>query len=108
MNDTNDDVIDAQGGQGRDAQHEAFLRHYRTVDSVTIPKEVFEKIQQGQSGERAPRAVLRTVLGNPFPMPLMGFLMASTPLGCTLMGWRGAGGQGAALVLVSSPHLPSK
>lgn len=28
----------------------------------------------------------------------MGFLIASTPLGMNLMGWRGAGGGGAALV----------
>ncbi len=28
----------------------------------------------------------------------MGFLVASLPLGCNLMGWRGAGGGGAALV----------
>lgn len=96
MADTNDDVIDRAGGMGRDPQEQDhFLRHYRTVDSVTIPKEYFEKIH---STDRPPRAVLRTVFGNPFPLPLMGFLMASTPLGCTLMGWRGAGGQGAALV----------
>lgn len=96
MADTNDDVIDRAGGMGRDPEESRYLHHYRTVDSVTIPKEYFEKMHDG---ERAPpRAVLRTVFGNPFPMPLMGFLMASTPLGCTLMGWRGAGGQGAALV----------
>ncbi|KXL49726.1 MAG: hypothetical protein FE78DRAFT_139424 [Acidomyces sp. 'richmondensis'] len=95
MSGTNADIIDARGGSGRDPQYENFLQHYRTVDSVTIPKEYFEKIS---AEERAPRAVLRTVLGNPFPMALMGFLMASTPLGCTLMGWRGAGGAGAALI----------
>jgi uncharacterized protein len=29
---------------------------------------------------------------------LMGFLIASTPLGCALMGWRGSGGGGAATI----------
>jgi uncharacterized protein len=29
---------------------------------------------------------------------LMGFLVASTPLGCALMGWRGSGGGGAATI----------
>jgi succinate-acetate transporter protein len=29
---------------------------------------------------------------------LMGFLIASMPLGCSLMGWRGSGGGGAATV----------
>lgn len=95
MADTNADVIDRDGGLGRDPRAENLLHHYRTVDSVTIPKEYFEKVLPN---ERAPRAVLRTVFDNPFPLPLMGFLMASTPLGCTLMGWRGAGGQGTALV----------
>ena len=28
----------------------------------------------------------------------MGFLIASMPLGCNLMGWRGSGGGGAAIV----------
>jgi len=65
MSNTNADVINAKGGSGRDPQYENFLQHYRTVDSVTIPKEYFEKIS---AEERAPRAVLRTVLGNPFPM----------------------------------------
>jgi len=29
---------------------------------------------------------------------LIGFLLSLTPLACTLMGWRGAGGNGAANV----------
>ncbi|KAK5332313.1 hypothetical protein LTR98_011557, partial [Exophiala xenobiotica] len=35
---------------------------------------------------------------NPTPMPSMGFLIASMPLGCNLMGWRGSGGDGAAII----------
>ncbi|KAI5268192.1 hypothetical protein E4T47_07817 [Aureobasidium subglaciale] len=35
---------------------------------------------------------------NPTPLPLLGFLVASFPLGCALMGWRGAGGGGAATI----------
>lgn len=30
----------------------------------------------------------------------MGFLIASMPLGCSLMGWRGSGGGGAAIMYV--------
>ncbi|KAG0647504.1 hypothetical protein D0Z07_6692 [Hyphodiscus hymeniophilus] len=41
---------------------------------------------------------LRSTFANPTPMPLMGFLIASTPLGCNLMGWRGSGGGGAAII----------
>lgn len=95
MADTNDDLIEHAPPPGRDQQYESLLNHYRSVESVTIPKDYFEKIH---AQERATGAGLRAVVGNPFPMALMGFLMASTPLGCTLMGWRGAGGQGAALV----------
>lgn len=91
MTDTNDSVMDVRGGQGRlagdtnahvmdtlnnregtgvDRIQESPsgmtpLHHYRTVDSVVIPKEYFEKIRPD---ERTPRAVLRTVFGNPFPM----------------------------------------
>lgn len=67
MGDTNDNVMDARGGRGGQdtGSYGAALHHYRTVDSVVIPKEYFEKIN---SQERAPRAVLRTIFGNPFPM----------------------------------------
>ncbi|KAL4812417.1 GPR1/FUN34/yaaH family-domain-containing protein [Aspergillus spinulosporus] len=41
---------------------------------------------------------LRKKFGNPTPICLMGFLIASTPHACMLMGWRGAGGNGSALV----------
>lgn len=41
---------------------------------------------------------LRSTFGNPTPLALMGFLIASTPLGCQLMGWRGSGGGGASIV----------
>ena len=91
MTDTNHSVMDARGGQGRlagDTNAQVMdridysdgtgvdridtspsrlnpLHHYRTVDSVVIPKEYFEKIRPE---ERAPRALLRTVFGNPFLM----------------------------------------
>ncbi|KAK5020666.1 hypothetical protein LTS07_011495 [Exophiala sideris] len=47
---------------------------------------------------------LRSTFGNPTPMPLMGFLIASMPLGCNLMGWRGAGGDGAAIIRPYANH----
>lgn len=80
MPDTNENVMDTRGGRGRltgdpngdsiDGAEPRYrdmepLHHFRTVDSVTIPKEYFEKIRPE---EREPRAVLRTVFGNPFPM----------------------------------------
>jgi hypothetical protein len=39
---------------------------------------------------------LRKTFGNPTPLALLGFVIASTPFACTQMGWRGAGSNGAA------------
>ena len=36
---------------------------------------------------------------------LVGFLLSLTPLSCDLMGWRGAGGNGAADIGMSSPKV---
>ena len=63
--DTNQDVIDIAGGKGGDPRDLEYLRAIRTADSVTIPKEVFDQVYSTQA---QPRAVLRTVFGNPFPM----------------------------------------
>ncbi|KHJ32636.1 putative gpr1 fun34 -class plasma membrane protein [Erysiphe necator] len=38
----------------------------------------------------------RKGLGTPAPVALVGFLICLSPLACDLMGWRGAGGNGAA------------
>ena len=72
------------------------LRKIRTADSVAIPLDVFEKLylnpQQPASGH------LRKTFGNPTPVALVGFLVAATPNSIALMGWRGAGGGGGALL----------
>lgn len=75
------------------------LHHIRTADSVLlpIPRDAFEKLylspkHPSVSGD------LRKKLGNPTPIALMGFLIASIPNACIMMGWRGAGGQGGAIM----------
>jgi uncharacterized protein len=77
---------------------EDILRKIRTLDSIAIPLEVFEKLyltpQQPAAGH------LRKTFGNPTPAALVGFLLSSTPNACALMGWRGAGGGGGALLCV--------
>ena len=87
---SNDSINDAQ---------ESTLRQIKTADSVLlpIPREAFEKLylspkHPSVSGE------LRKKLGNPTPVALMGFLIASIPNACIMMGWRGAGGQGGAIM----------
>jgi len=72
------------------------LERYQTASSVVIPRDVFESMYL--SPYHRTRGHLRSIFGNPTPMPLMGFLIASMSLGCNLMGWRGSGGGGAAIV----------
>ncbi|KAM3538327.1 hypothetical protein ARSEF1564_008752 [Beauveria bassiana] len=66
------------------------------VQSVTITNEMFEKLYLNPAN-RVKGNLVQT-FANPTPLPLLGFLIASTPLSCALMGWRGAGGGGAATI----------
>jgi len=72
------------------------LKRIQTSGSLSISPELFEKIylspQNKISGD------LRKTFGNPTPFALCGFLLSLTPLSCDLMGWRGAGGNGAASI----------
>lgn len=66
--------------------------------SVSISPELFEKIylspQNKVSGD------LRKTFANPTPLAVLGLVMALTPFSCDIMGWRGAGGDGSASMLV--------
>ncbi|OAL27907.1 hypothetical protein AYO22_03252 [Fonsecaea multimorphosa] len=84
-----------EGSKATDMQNE-YLTRYQTASSVVIPREVFESMYLSPYTQRLGH--LRSTFGNPTPMPLMGFLIASMPLGCNLMGWRGSGGDGAAII----------
>ncbi|KAH8659159.1 GPR1/FUN34/yaaH family-domain-containing protein [Tricladium varicosporioides] len=81
MNDTNMDHGDA-------------LRRIRTAGSISISPELFEKIYL--SPQNQVKGDLRKTFGNPTPVALVGFLLSLSPLSADLMGWRGAGGNGAA------------
>ncbi|KAL8853748.1 MAG: hypothetical protein Q9221_001391 [Calogaya cf. arnoldii] len=70
------------------------LNRMRTAGSVNISSELFEKLYL--SPEHKVKGELRKTFGNPTPIALVGFLLSLTPLSCDLMGWRGAGGNGAA------------
>lgn len=70
------------------------LRKIQTSGSISISPELFEKIYL--SPQNNVKGDLRKTFGNPTPLALAGFLLSLTPLSCDLMGWRGAGGNGAA------------
>lgn len=73
---------------------EAALRHIQRTASITITPELFEKIYL--SPQNNVKGDLRKTFGNPTPLALLGLVMALTPFSCDIMGWRGAGGDGAA------------
>lgn len=75
------------------------LQRIQTAESVFLPisREAFEKLYLSPKNPRVSGS-LRKKLGNPTPISLLGFLLAATPNACIMMGWRGAGGQGAAIM----------
>ncbi|KAI5788336.1 hypothetical protein EDC01DRAFT_659675 [Geopyxis carbonaria] len=76
--------------------HGDALKTLRTAGSVSMSPELFEKLYL--SPENKVKGDLRKTFGNPTPLALAGFLLTLTPLSCALMGWRGAGGSGAAFI----------
>ncbi|KAK4499021.1 hypothetical protein PRZ48_009533 [Zasmidium cellare] len=75
---------------------ETALKRIQTTGSLSISPELFEKIYLSPQNRVA--GDLRKTFGNPTPLALAGFLLSLTPLSCDLMGWRGAGGNGAASI----------
>ena len=82
--------------QHLDSSHDSdmALKRIRTAGSISISPELFEKLYL--SPQNAVKGDLRKTFGNPTPVCIVGFLISLTPLTCDLMGWRGAGGSGAA------------
>lgn len=74
------------------------LNRFRSAASISMTPELFEKLYLAPQSKV--KGQLRDTFGNPTPIALVGFLMALTPLSCALMGWRGAGGDGAATIPV--------
>lgn len=72
------------------------LKRLRTAGSLSITPELFEKIYLSPKNQVSNN--IRSTFGNPTPLALVGFLLSLTPLSNILMGWRGAGGLGAAEV----------
>lgn len=77
------------------------LRRIQTAESVLlpIPRDAFEKLYLSPKMPTAGN--LTRTFGNPTPVSLLGFLLSATPLAMITMGWRGAGGEGGAILYVS-------
>ncbi|KAJ4291634.1 hypothetical protein N0V90_009529 [Kalmusia sp. IMI 367209] len=72
------------------------LKKIQTAGSISITPELFEKLYL--SPQTKVHGDLRRTVANPTPLALVGFLISLTPLSMDLMGWRGAGGSGAASI----------
>lgn len=74
------------------------LSPMRTTETVMfpIPRDTFEKLYLTPKMPIAGN--LRRTFGNPTPISLMGFLVSATPNAMLHMGWRGAGGDGGAIL----------
>ncbi|KAF2196031.1 hypothetical protein GQ43DRAFT_281485 [Delitschia confertaspora ATCC 74209] len=81
-----------------DANHDSndALHRMRTAGSISISPELFEKLYLNPQSRV--KGDLRKKFANPTPVGLTGFLVCVTPLAIELMGWRGAGGNGAATI----------
>ncbi|MCJ1411129.1 hypothetical protein MMC19_005217 [Ptychographa xylographoides] len=77
-----------------DMSEEAALRKIKTAQTISLSPELFEKLYL--SPQTAVKGDLRKTFANPTPIALIGYVLSLTPLACDLMGWRGAGGAGAA------------
>lgn len=72
------------------------LDRVRTTATMQISPELFEKLYL--SPQNRVHGDLRKTFANPTPIAVLGFVVSLTPLSMDLMGWRGAGGVGAAQV----------
>ncbi|KAI1322439.1 GPR1/FUN34/YaaH-class plasma membrane protein [Xylariaceae sp. FL0255] len=89
-----------ESGHAANTTHYEFdentIRPVPTGGSVAMPPELFEKLYL--SPQNKAKGDLRKTFGNPTPVGIAGFLISLGPLACDLMGWRGAGGSGAASI----------
>ncbi|TVY68686.1 Protein alcS [Lachnellula suecica] len=78
----------------KDLRSDAGHNELQHTESISVPRDIFEKLYL--SPQNDVKEGLHKTFANPTPLCLAGFLLSSTPLACDLMGWRGAGGGGAA------------
>ncbi|RWA05341.1 hypothetical protein EKO27_g9766 [Xylaria grammica] len=72
------------------------MNKIKTAGSISISPALFEKLYL--SPQNNVKGNLRQTFGNPTAIGLAGHVISIGPLACDLMGWRGAGGSGAASI----------
>ncbi|KAI1335811.1 GPR1/FUN34/YaaH-class plasma membrane protein-like protein [Xylariaceae sp. FL0016] len=72
------------------------LKRLRTAGSISLSPELFEKLYLAPQNKV--KGELRKTFANPTPIAIVGFILSLGPFSCDLMGWRGAGGSGAASI----------
>ncbi|KAI0436335.1 GPR1/FUN34/YaaH-class plasma membrane protein [Xylaria telfairii] len=98
-----------ENGNGLDSKHEHLHEHLhenmspdtamnkiKTAGSISISPALFEKLYL--SPQNQVTGDLRQRFGNPTAIGLAGHVISIGPLAADLMGWRGAGGSGAASI----------
>lgn len=78
----------------REETRDMALERLRSSNTVTMSPDLFEKLYLQPMN--SVKGDLRKTFGNPTPLGLLGFVLGLTPLACSLIGWRGAGGLAAA------------
>ncbi|KAI0204252.1 GPR1/FUN34/yaaH family-domain-containing protein [Astrocystis sublimbata] len=81
---------DVKGHRNISEHHEERLHHAPTAGAMSLSPEHFEAAYLAPKKHVEGR--LRQTFGNPTPVALAGFLLATTPLAMVLQGWQGAGG----------------
>ncbi|KAI1182878.1 GPR1/FUN34/YaaH-class plasma membrane protein [Nemania serpens] len=79
-----------------DMSPESAMSKIRTTGSISISPALFEKLYL--SPQNKVKGSLRQTFGNPTAIGLVGNVISISPLAADLMGWRGAGGNGAASI----------
>lgn len=78
----------------REVPRDVTLERLRSSSTVMMSPDLFERLYLQPMNNV--KGDLRKTFGNPTPLGLLGFVLGLTPLACSFIGWRGAGGLGAA------------
>ncbi len=81
---------------GTAVSHDDVLHRIKTSQSIMMSPEMFEKLYL-QPQPKVKGDLVRT-FANPTPLAITGFVVGLTPLSMILMGWRGSGELGTAIV----------